>query len=83
MEGYTREGQRTTLSRKERVRMANMLRGKNTVAGLTLLEVRRAITQAARSRKTEETHPDRAPRQYKLGPVTSGDVHAPPAVGGA
>ena len=49
--------------------MANMLRGKNTVAGLTLLEVRRAITQAARSRKTEETRPDRAPRQYKLGPV--------------
>ena len=69
MEAYAENGEMTTPNRKERVRLADMLRGENTIAGLTLPEVRRAISQAPRSRKTWETRPDRAPRQYRLGPV--------------
>ncbi len=47
--------------------MAEMLRGKDTVAGLTLPEVRKAISRTRRSKPTRET--TRAPRWYTLGPA--------------
>ena len=55
--------------REERVRMADMLRGKDPIAGLFIPEIKKAITQAWRSDPTTETN--RAPRWYRMGGVVA------------
>ena len=52
---------RTPLNRKERERVANMLKGPNAVADLTFLEVRNAVARAKRSDR------DRGGRQRLIG----------------
>jgi hypothetical protein len=65
LEVYSANEGRARPDRGERVRMAEMLRGKDTVAGLTLPQVRQAITRHPRRRLTKET--TRNPRQCRLG----------------
>lgn len=65
------EAENKTVDRREEIQMADALRGKDPIAGLKLPDVRRAITRAERSTTTTETHPDRGPRRYKLGPVVA------------
>ena len=60
MRVYNANDGRARPDREERVRLADMLRGKDTVAGLKLPEVKKAIGRTRRRKPTNET--TRAPR---------------------
>lgn len=64
--------ERQELNREDRVKLADQLRGRDTIAGLKLPDVRRAIKGHDRREKTTEPEQDRlgrsrAPRQYTIG----------------